>query len=103
MATTKPDPTTMCRGKWSVCGGKNPARSADWHICVECTKKRAAAMRAEKPAPTEATTKAKVAPSKPATMESEIAAMKKMRTRQKRETVQRVVATPAPEVTITKS
>ena len=46
MATKKLDPEMTCRGRWSVCGGKNPSRSAAWHICQECTDKRIVAMKA---------------------------------------------------------
>ena len=42
--TRKLDPEMTCRGKWSVCGGANPSRSAVWHICQECTDKRTIAM-----------------------------------------------------------
>jgi hypothetical protein len=44
--TSKPKIETQCRGKWSVCKGKNPARSEDWHLCVDCTAKRAATLKA---------------------------------------------------------
>ena len=44
--TRKFDPEMTCRGRWSVCDGKNPSRSAAWHICQECTDKRTGAMRA---------------------------------------------------------
>jgi hypothetical protein len=42
---------THCRGKWSVCKGKNLAKSEDWHLCDgpgSCTEKRAKAMKAAK-------------------------------------------------------
>ncbi len=65
-ATPKADPAVgLCRGKWSACGGVNPSRSADWHICQECTDKRSAAMKASKAAPATTATapqKAKAAP-----------------------------------------
>lgn len=32
-----------CRGKWSACGGKNPAKSESWHLCQACTDVRKAA------------------------------------------------------------
>ena len=54
MASTrsaKPDPKTMCRGKWSVCGGKYPQKSESWHICDSCTEKRAKATKAGGKAP----------------------------------------------------
>lgn len=64
-----------CRGKWSACGGINPSKSVEWKICLACTAKRAAAMKAAKPAPTKAPAKE---PTR-ATMESEVAAMKRMK------------------------
>lgn len=33
---------TRCRGKHSVCGGINDAKSAKWHLCQPCTDRRAA-------------------------------------------------------------
>lgn len=46
--TPKIDPATMCRGRWSVCSGKLPSISAKWHLCKDCTAKRATAMKAQK-------------------------------------------------------
>lgn len=40
--TTPDTGAGKCRGKWSTCGGKNGAKSESWHLCKECTAKRAA-------------------------------------------------------------
>ena len=38
-----------CKGKWSVCGGKNEKSSKiGWNLCPDCTDKRAAAMAAQR-------------------------------------------------------
>ena len=38
-----------CKGKWSVCGGKNEKSSkVGWNLCPDCTDKRAAAMAAQR-------------------------------------------------------
>lgn len=39
-----------CRGRWSKCGGVNPAKSASWHLCAgpgSCTEKYRAMKKAE--------------------------------------------------------
>jgi hypothetical protein len=55
---------TKCRGRWSKCGGKNPAKSASWHLCAgpgSCTEKYRAMKKAEQ-ASKPATPKAAKAP-----------------------------------------
>jgi hypothetical protein len=78
--TAKPKSETQCRGKWSVCKGKNPSRSEDWHLCEDCTDKRAKAMKAAKPALAKKPA-AKPTTAKPSgtTMERELAAVKAMK------------------------
>ena len=78
--TAKPKIETHCRGKWSVCKGKNPSRSEDWHLCQDCTDKRAKAMKAAKPAPAKKPA-AKPKATKPSgtTMARELAAVKAMK------------------------
>lgn len=46
--TPKTGPKTMCRGRWSKCGGKFPSRSESWHLCQACTVEYWAMKKAEK-------------------------------------------------------
>jgi hypothetical protein len=79
-----------CRGKWSVCKGVNPSRSLDWHLCQDCTEKRAVRIKSGKADP-----KVK-APAKTAGTTREVVAVRKAPA-PKREPVARVAGIVVPE------
>lgn len=98
MARKNPLPENeRCRGKWSKCGGTEPALSASWHLGTSCTKDYRAMKKAE------AAAKPKAAPTKAASKVTPLAARKPPAP--KREPVARVpvAAMVAPEVIVSKS
>lgn len=80
-------PEDACRGRHSQCGGKNPAKSASWHLCAgpgSCTEKYRAMKKAASTKPpanptpakiTKVSTARKAPPAPPREAHSRIAAL----------------------------
>ena len=52
-APAKAGEVGKCRGRWSKCGGTEPALSAKWHLGAKCTAEYRAMKKAEKAAKAE--------------------------------------------------